>query len=707
MARSKPKRHTPTKKHDKVKMSPAIRREVLALLLIAASVLLVIAFFGTGGFLPEVLNNSLRLFIGRATYLLPVLLLFLVWRLYKQPEDQSVFSYYIGLMLVLFSISGLLHIGVDTGAGLDVARDGNGGGLLGYLAQVVSLSLLNVFAASFVLVTLGLVGIVLAFNIQISHVLQVIASSLRKEAQDDFANRAEAEPIKASKMTINAKVPLVSDNSIAEPGTLKEDHEVLITGTDPDWQLPGLDLLEDKRGEADAGNPKENAEIIQSTLSSFGIEVAMEEVNIGPTVTQYTLRPASGVRLSKISELANNLELSLAAHPIRIEAPIPGKSAVGIEIPNRKTATVRLKEVLEAEEWQKRKGSLNFALGRDIAGQATVADLHGMPHLLIAGATGSGKSIMINGLLMSLLYRNSPANLKLILVDPKRVELSLYSDIPHLLAPVIVEPEKCISALKWAIAEMERRYTVFSELGKRNIAEYNALKKEEAMPYIVIIIDELADLMSMAAQDVEGLIVRLAQKARATGIHLVLATQRPSVNVITGLIKANIPARIAFSTVSQVDSRTIIDQAGAEKLLGKGDMLYLSSDFIKSRRIQGVFISEKEVRKVTDFLRFARAPEYNNEVLTQSVKLSGKRSIGNMDSVDDELFTEAAQLVIDSGKASASLLQRRLRIGYARAARLLDMLEEQGVVSGADGARSREVLATGLNDASEHIDGPY
>jgi S-DNA-T family DNA segregation ATPase FtsK/SpoIIIE len=338
-------------------------------------------------------------------------------------------------------------------------------------------------------------------------------------------------------------------------------------------------------------------------------------------------------------------------------------------------------------------------LGRDIAGQAIVADLISMPHLLIAGATGSGKSVMINTFLLSLLYRNSPADLKLILVDPKRVELSLYEDIPHLLAPVIVEPEKCISALKWATAEMERRYSVFAEQHKRNIGEYNSANKTETMPYIVVVIDELADLMSLAANDVEGLVVRLAQKARATGIHLVLATQRPSVNVITGLIKANVPARIAFSTVSQVDSRTIIDQAGAEKLLGRGDMLFLAPDFVKSRRIQGVLIDEKEVKGVTDFLRKAREPQYNEEVLTQDVRLGGaKGSFGDVDDVDDSLFLDAAQLVIESRKASASLLQRRLRVGYARAARLLDMLEERGIVSAPDGSRPRDVLATSMGE---------
>jgi DNA segregation ATPase FtsK/SpoIIIE, S-DNA-T family len=438
--------------------------------------------------------------------------------------------------------------------------------------------------------------------------------------------------------------------------------------------------------------------VIQQTLESFGISVTMGEVNVGPTVTQYTFTPPAGVKLNKITGLDTNLALSLAAHPIRIEAPIPGKSAVGVEIPNKGIATVRLRDVLSSPEVEKHKEPLRFVLGRDVTGTPMTTDLANMPHMMIAGATGSGKSVMINALLTSMLYRNSPADLKLILVDPKRVELGLYNDIPHLLTPVIVEPEKCISALKWAVAEMEKRYKLLSEKGNRNIIEYNKAHKEEAMPYIVIIIDELADLMVLAAADVEGLIVRLAQMARAVGIHLVLATQRPSVDVITGIIKANIPARLAFSVASQIDSRTILDQMGAEKLLGKGDMLFASPDYIKPRRIQGVFVSEKETKAVTDYLRSVRPPSYNEEVLAQKVTIGGKTVGGGGDfgEPDDDMFDEAAEAVFRAGKASASMLQRRLRIGYARAARLLDLLEERGIIGPADGARPRDVLISSL-----------
>jgi len=427
----------------------------------------------------------------------------------------------------------------------------------------------------------------------------------------------------------------------------------------------------------------------------------MEGANIGPRVTQFTLKPPNGVKLTKITALENNLALDLAAHSIRMEAPIPGKRLVGVEVPNIKPAIVRMSSLLQTNEWNGLlKNPLGFVVGKDIAGVPVIGDLAAMPHLLIAGQTGSGKSIMINTLLTSLLYHNSPSDLKLILVDPKQVELTPYNDIPHLLTPVIHEPEKCISALKWAVAEMDRRLRTMADVGKRNIAEYNNLKKDEGMPYIVIVIDELADLMMMAARDVESLIVRLAQKARASGIHLVLATQRPSVDVITGLIKANVPARIAFTTASQIDSRTIIDQMGAEKLLGQGDMLFLTSSMPKPKRVQGAFISDEENLKVNDFLRMQRPPNYNDDVVSQPVQLNGKGGIvadvgGD---VDDDMWKDAVLVVLEGRKASTSLLQRRLRIGYGRAARLIEQMEEQGIIGIADGNRPREVLINSMDD---------
>ncbi len=498
------------------------------------------------------------------------------------------------------------------------------------------------------------------------------------------------------------KPRLSSMRNTGQKMTQAENHEALTLASDPNWQLPSIDLLNQKQDKADAGDVEGNAAIIHDTFENFSIDVEMEGANIGPRVTQYTLKPPTGVKLTKITALENNLALDLAAHSIRMEAPIPGKRAVGIEVPNIKPAVVRVSSLLQSREWQAVKGPLGFVIGKDISGQPIVADLAKMPHMLVAGQTGSGKSVMINTFLTSLLYRNSPSDLKLILVDPKQVEMAPYADIPHLLTPVINEPEKCISALKWAVAEMERRLRTMAEVGKRNIVEYNDLKKEEGMPHIVIVIDELADLMMMAARDVEALIVRLAQKARAAGIHLVLATQRPSVDVITGLIKANVPARIAFTVASQVDSRTIIDQMGAEKLLGRGDMLLLTSDMPKPKRIQAALIEDAETAKVMDFIRMQRPPAYDDEVVSQPVVLNGKGGIvadmGPGGDGDDDMWQDAVRVVIEGRKASTSLLQRRLRIGYGRAARLIEQMEEQGIVGQADGSRPREVLVSSLDD---------
>jgi S-DNA-T family DNA segregation ATPase FtsK/SpoIIIE len=497
----------------------------------------------------------------------------------------------------------------------------------------------------------------------------------------------------------HAPARLASLRNTAQKLAPEQEHAALTTASDPDWQFPPLNLLNDKQDKADAGNVTQNAETIKESFANFNIDVEVEGANVGPRVTQYTLKPPSGVKLTKLTGLENNLALDLAAHSIRMEAPIPGKRAVGVEVPNLKAATVTLHGLISSSEWRDVNGSLGFAIGKDIAGVPVVGNLETMPHLLIAGQTGSGKSVMINAFLTSLLYRNSPSDLKLILVDPKQVEMALYHDIPHLLSPVITEPEKCISALKWAVAEMERRLRAFSEAGKRNIAEYNKVKQEEGMPYIVIVIDELADLMMMAARDVEALVVRLAQKARAAGIHLVVATQRPSVDVITGLIKANIPARIAFTVVSQVDSRTIIDGVGAEKLLGRGDLLFSIPEFTKPKRVQGALISDTETNKICDFLRAQRPPNYDEEVISQPVQIGKGGVVASMDNdQEDDMMKDAVAVVVHTGKASTSLLQRKLRIGYGRASRLIDIMEEQGIVGPADGAKPRQVLVSSVED---------
>jgi S-DNA-T family DNA segregation ATPase FtsK/SpoIIIE len=580
------------------------------------------------------------------------------------------------------------------------------------------LALLDKIPASLLLFVFVLFAFFFAFGISPKDAFMKLFRIRRRERDDEdeedgivgLRNRAgensfqlnEGVPVEHYGGKDKPAPRLSSLRNTAQKLAPQETHAALTAASDPNWKFPGQELLDQKQDKADAGNVEANARAIKETFENFNIEVEMEGANIGPRVTQYTLRPPTGVKLTKITALENNLALDLAATSIRMEAPIPGKRAVGIEVPNIKGATVRLSSILQSREWAEEKSQLAFAIGKDIGGKAVVADLAKMPHLLVAGQTGSGKSVMINDILTSMLYRNTPAELKLILVDPKTVELTPYNDIPHLLTPVITEPEKCISALKWAVAEMERRYRTLSEQKKRNIAEYNMIKSEESMPYIVIVIDELADLMMMAARDVEALIVRIAQKARAVGIHLILATQRPSVDVITGLIKANVPARIAFTTASQVDSRTIIDQMGAEKLLGRGDMLLLTSDMPKPKRVQAAFISDDETVKVTGFIQLQRAPDYNDEVVSQPVQLGKGSNVMDMggtggSDADDDMFRDAVRVVIENKKASTSLLQRRLRIGYGRAARLIEEMEEQGIIGAADGSRPREVLVSSLD----------
>jgi len=474
------------------------------------------------------------------------------------------------------------------------------------------------------------------------------------------------------------------------------------------WTPPPLSLLEGDRGKPGVGDIKANANLIKRTLLNFGIVVEMDEISIGPSVTRYALKPAEGVKLSRILALQNNLELALAAHPVRIEAPIPGKSLVGIEIPNTLKSIVGLGSLVSDEQYTRSALPLLVSLGRDIAGRSQFANLGRMPHLLIAGATGSGKSVTIHAIVTSLLFRNPPENLKFIMIDPKRVELTMYNNIPHLLTPVITDPKKAILALKWVAKEMERRYDILEKSSARDIDSYHQnTKDDKSIPFIVIIIDELADLMQSYPRELEAAVVRLAQMSRAVGIHLILSTQRPSVNIITGLIKANIPARIALQVSSQIDSRTILDAAGAEKLLGSGDMLFLSGEMSKPLRIQSAYISEKEVKAVTKYLSDTYADELQSEINFSSENTSNaifSATLEEDDSYsgdDDELYEEARETVILAGKASTSFLQRKLRIGYARAARLVDMLEERGVVGAGSGAKAREVIDREVETAEE------
>lgn len=711
-------------------------QQVAAVALIAISILLVVAWFGVGGPILEWVQKTALDSIGYAVYIIPLLFIYVAVEIFRAEENRLPLVMKFATILLIVWFAGLF--------GLMQKADGtSSGGFIGDLVNSGMLSLVESPVAAFIYIFLVFITVLFVIRVSPFTIIRKLWQLAQTEKFDSDQNvkimRQAAEIGESKKSTpiadfkMNAGVPTLDskeeDKKSSHLSSLRgsinrdkgaEDQAALVSINDPNWEPPSIELLEKKQSPADAGDVQHNAQIIKDTLGEFNIDVDMEGANIGPKVTQYTLKPPSGVKLTRITALETNIALNLAAQSLRIEAPIPGQRAVGIEVPNRKAADVRLYGILTSKQWKHGDEPLSFAIGKDISGEAVVGELNKMPHLLIAGQTGSGKSVMINTLLTSLLYRNSPAEMKLILVDPKQVEMAPYEDIPHLLTPVITEPEKTISALKWAVNEMERRYKLLAEEKLRDIHSYNQkLQKgnkkvsvedddgnmqqheDGAMPYIVIVIDELADLMMVAARDVEALIVRLAQKARAVGIHLVLATQRPSVDVITGLIKANVPARIAFTVASQVDSRTILDQVGAEKLLGQGDMLLLTPAMSKPKRIQGAWVMDEEVIKITDHLRMQSAPQYNDEIVSQPVQLNGKGGVA-MDystNTGDQTYQEALQIVIDSGKASASLLQRRLGIGYAKAARYIDMMEEQGIVGQASGnSKPRDVLVRSMDE---------
>ena len=677
-----------------------------AIIMMLLAIFLMLGGFGTGGPLPESLFHGAYWTLGWAAYLTIPALIFLGVQKFTSEDKQIPLEKSASVLAILTFIACLLHT-------MFVSKDASGaytgnGGAIGKTIGGATLSAINQIPASIMFMVLSLLAFFLASGVSPKVLMKVgdlFKKSDKKPELADLKDKAEHPGFQ-----LNEGVP-VEHNSGPRLSTLKntaqklssnENHEALTVASDPLWKFPSLDLLNQKQDKADAGDVEGNAEMIKESLANFNIDVDMEGANIGPRVTQFTLRPPAGIKLTRIKALEDNLALDLAAQTIRIEAPIPGKRAVGIEVPNVKPAHVRISSILQTPEWKNMDSHLGIVIGKDISGTPIVRSLDKMPHMLVAGQTGSGKSVMINTILTSLLYKNSPSDLKLILVDPKQVELKPYDGIPHLLAPVITEPEKCISALKWTVAEMERRYKALAEVNKRNIVEYNTLKKEEGMPYIVIVIDELADLMMMAARDVESLIVRIAQKARAVGIHLILATQRPSVDVITGLIKANIPARIAFTVASQIDSRTIIDQMGAEKLLGQGDMLLLTAEMPKPKRVQGGLITDEETAKITEFIREQRAPNYDDEVVSQPVQIGNGRggtvSDYGASDADDDMWKDAIKVVVDSRKASTSLLQRRLRVGYARAARLVEAMEEQGIIGPADGSRPRDVLVNSVDE---------
>ncbi|HYV33473.1 MAG TPA: DNA translocase FtsK 4TM domain-containing protein [Candidatus Limnocylindria bacterium] len=708
----------------KLNLSTETVRGISVVVFVALALVVVLCLANIAGSLGAQILMGLTWAFGVMAYLVPVILIGIALSLYRQDlekeEKHSSFylRIYLGAVLLTASVGGLIHIFYLNNqlSAFDLASEGRGGGYLGALFASPLFNFLGFWAGSLILFALAIIALLITFDVPLK-------SFFPKKKQEDITVPVPTEQYHPLNLKINAmskegfsKEKVLNVNPKVDPSTSSGPNgepeiktqtiqtktvnvaktqavqlEAMVVEDRKDWKLPNFDLLDDNHTDVDSGNIEVNVAIIKKTLADFGIEVEMGEVNVGPTVTQYTLRPNVGVKLSQIAGLQNDLALSLAAHSIRMELPIPGKALVGIEVPNKSTAIVRLREVMQTADFVDHKSKLALALGRDVAGHPMVVDLAKMPHLLIAGATGTGKSVAINSLFIGLLYRNTPQDVKFIVIDPKRVEMTPYNGIPHLLTPVVTENEKAVNALKWAVAEMDRRYKLLAEAGKRNIVEYNEASGLR-MPYIVILVDELADLMATAQSDVEAAIVRLSQMARAIGIHLVLATQRPSVDIITGLIKANITSRIAFAVASQIDSRTILDSSGAEKLLGNGDMLYTSAEYNKPKRIQGAYIGEKEVKKVVDFFKEQTgAVIYNEEILEKPKRPLGVPGMEGGSDDDDPLLQEATDEVKRAGKASASLLQRRLSVGYARAARLLDILEARGIIGPGDGAKPREV----------------
>ena len=659
-----------------------------------------LSFFGEGALLTR-LREELLFHIGWTMYGLPPFLVTLSLLFFKIKSDIAKPHTPLGFGIIFLSLmcltqAGIVGEGLWNGLSIRISAEG---AVLLFLAMTI-VGFIVLFNASLdAIMNFVLIGIQTVFQTASA----TFSRMIDKKEGSGFASQRTQLKIKGME---EEKPGMIKPPIMPPPAPAKHSMatDIKITNTTlakaPDmamWEYPPASLLSDGPGnKADRGDVRHNAAVIEKTLESFGITTKVAEVNSGPAVTQYAIEIALGTKVSKITSLSSDLALALAAPTgaVRIEAPIPGRNLVGIEIPNRGLEFVTLKRMIQSDIMRKSKSKLSVALGLDVSGNPVISDIGKMPHVLVAGTTGSGKSVLINAWITSLLFRTNPSEVRFIMVDPKRVELTGYNGVPHLLTPVIVEPDKILSALRWATSEMEHRYKQFAEVGVRNIDGFNELSGFQAMPYIIVFIDELADLMAYAPVEVEDTICRLAQMARATGIHLVLSTQRPSVDVITGLIKANVPSRIAFNVSSMIDSRVVLDMPGAEKLLGRGDMLYIPADQSKPSRIQGTYVSELEVAKVVDFLKTKNTPvEYTQEVTTQTVTI-GRGVSGGTKGADgqDQKFEEAVRLICQHDKASASLLQRRLSVGYARAARILDQLEEAGIIGPAEGSKPRDVL---------------
>jgi len=691
---------------------------VWAILFFVLGIIFILSAVESAGVAGKYILKFSTYLLGIGYFLIP-LVLFVLGVSFIRPLKQELKIIKIISAIILF-VSGL---------GLVDLFSKQKGGVIGNLISYPFLKLFDFYASVVILIAFLFISLVLIFETKITLDSILFWRRWKKESNPEIEDYTNDETESEEENEETEEKEEQKENKLKLGGFLnkknktdEDDEEIQLTtnmASYKEYIPPPLSLLQKDKGRPDVGDVKANANIIKRTLQNFGINVEMDEITIGPTVTRYSLKPAEGVRLSKILGLQNNLELALAAHPLRVEAPIPGKSLVGIEVPNMAKATIGLGGLLSSVEYKQSQKPLFISLGKGISGNSYFGDLSKMPHLLIAGATGSGKSVSIHTIINSLIFRNSPENVKFIMVDPKRVELTLYNGIPHLLTPVITSAKKTILALKWAGKEMERRYNILEKCAVRDIQSYHkniytsSIEKimnknngkipldaelPEKMPFIVIVVDELADIMHTYPRELESAVVRLAQMSRAVGIHLILSTQRPSVNVITGLIKANIPARIALQVASQIDSRTILDAAGAEKLLGSGDMLYLSGEMSKPVRLQSAFISEKDVKSVVRYLVREYGDEIPDEVDISSTEQNNLLFSTSLDfekeslDDDDDLYDEAKNIVVRAGKASTSYLQRKLRIGYSRAAHLMDILEERNIIGPSNGSKPREVI---------------
>jgi S-DNA-T family DNA segregation ATPase FtsK/SpoIIIE len=713
------------KKKNSLNLAPETQRLISGTGQITAGILLYLVLHQDAGIVGESVSTGMKFFFGAWSGIFPAFLIVSGLLHWFASDTRFETKRSVGLVLCLLSFLGIVHIGAPLE---EIASNRDAlAGSVGFMMSLPFLVFTSRAVGYTVLVAVFISGLFISFEPDFGGVSDWVSSILKPkkkrrrkkvvdeedeyeedEYEEDEYEEDEDDPVEedVEEPELNIVRPAFAQSSIKDrtkkilSKKVKDTLQMKDTRFE-EWTFPGYDLLENAHSELKVNDAelKKQAKLIEEKLEEFDIDVTMRDAHPGPTVTQFTLKPAEGVKLSKIAALKDDLSLALAAPSLRIEAPIPGKSLVGIEMPNIDRTLVHLREIMESPEFTESDSPLSLPLGRDVSGKAVVAALNDMPHLLIAGATGSGKSVCMNSFLASLLFQNAPHELKLILIDPKRVELMPYDGIPHLLTPVITEAERALQALRWTVAEMGRRLHRFSEAGVRNLDEFNEKQKEEehVLPRVVIVIDELADLMMRQyRRDTETMVARIAQMARATGMHLIIATQRPSVDVITGLIKANIPTRIAFRTVSAVDSRTILDSIGAEDLLGRGDMLYMTAETASPIRIQGILLTSKEVERVINSVKIAGGGKVTEQIEMED----GAREEGNSggyidldadDNGGDEMFFEAVRVVQETGKASASLLQRQLKVGYARAARLLDIMEDRGLIGPSNGAKAREV----------------